>query len=112
MANDFYEVRLQTLARAYASALLAGDEVAAEVAIRGALDDQVSAADINEQIISPAMWLIGELWARGEISVAVEHVATEISLRVLALQREAQRTRQQRPGHRVLLAAAAGEQHV
>jgi hypothetical protein len=34
---------------------------------------------------------IGELWERGQISVAEEHIATEISLRVLALQREAQR---------------------
>ena len=105
------DARLQELARAYAAALLAGDEVAAEVAIRDAVADRLSAADINEQIITPALWLIGELWARGEITVAVEHVATEISLRVLALQQEAQRTQQQRGARRVLLAAPAGELH-
>jgi MerR family transcriptional regulator, light-induced transcriptional regulator len=110
--NGAQQGRLMELARAYAAALLAGDEVAAEVAIRGALDDRVSAADINEQIITPAMWLIGQLWARGEITVAVEHVATEISLRVLALQQEALRTQQQRGARRVLLAAPSGELHI
>jgi MerR family transcriptional regulator, light-induced transcriptional regulator len=110
--NEPKQARLLELARAYAAALLAGDEVAAEVAIRDALADGLGAAEINDQIITPALWLIGELWARGEISVAVEHAATEISLRVLALQQEAQRTRRQRHGRRVLVAAPAGELHI
>ena len=53
----------------------------------------------------------GRLWARGEISVADEHLATEISLRVLALQREAKRTERDRTGRRAMLAAPAGELH-
>ena len=68
--------------------------------------------EIDDEIIAPALWLVGELWERGEISVADEHVATEISIRVLALQREAQRVAQARgdsPGH---ARRAAGEQHV
>ena len=48
-------------------------------------------AAIDDEIIAPALWLVGELWERGEISVADEHLATEISIRVLALQREARR---------------------
>jgi methanogenic corrinoid protein MtbC1 len=55
---------------------------------------------------------VGELWERGEISVADEHIATEISIRVLALQREAQRMVEARGDHRVILAAPAGELHV
>ena len=54
---------------------------------------------------------MGRLWARGEISVADEHLATEISLRVLALQREAKRTERDRAGRRAMLAAPAGELH-
>ncbi len=100
------------LGRAYAEALLSGDEVAAEVAIRGALEAKISTAQIDEQIIAPAMWLIGELWQRREISVAEEHIATEISMRVLALQREAQRLADSRPERLVMLAAPSGEQHV
>src|ERR1044071_1289990 len=108
--SDFEQL-LADLGRAYASALLAGDEVAAELAVRDAIDARLTTAQIDEEIIAPALWLIGRLWARGEISIADEHLATEISLRVLALQREVTRTVQDRSGHTALLAAPTGEQH-
>ena len=100
------------IGRAYAEALLSGDEVAAEVAIREARESGLSTAEIDEQIIAPAMWLIGELWQRRDISVADEHIATEISMRVLALQREVQRLARSRPERLVMLAAPSGEHHV
>jgi MerR family transcriptional regulator, light-induced transcriptional regulator len=103
---------VQKIGRAYAEALLSGDEVAAEVAIREALSAKLSTAQIDEQIIAPALWLVGELWQRKEISIAEEHIATEISIRVLALQREAARLANQRVEHRVMLATPSGEQHV
>jgi len=106
------EARISELGRAFAAALLAGDEIAGEMAIREAMDADLTTADIDDEIIAPALWLIGELWERGEISVADEHLATEISVRVLTLQREAERTAAARPGHRVMLAAPAGELHV
>ena len=102
---------LDDLGRAYAKALLAGDEVGAEMAVRDAMDARLSTAQIDDEIIAPALWLVGRLWARGEISVADEHLATEISLRVLALQREVTRTVKDRSGRTALLAAPAGEQH-
>src|SRR5918995_2857738 len=102
---------LAELGQAYARALLAGDEVGAELAIRDALDARLTTAQIDDEIIAPALWLVGRLWARGDISVADEHLATEISLRVLALQREAQRTVRGREGRKVLLAAPEGEVH-
>ena len=98
--------------RAYADALLAGDQVAAEIAIRESMDARLSRGQIDDEIITPALWLVGELWEKGELSVADEHLATEITLRVLALQREAQRTSRERGGHRVVLAAPRGELHV
>ena len=103
---------LADLGRAYAKALLAGDEVGAELAVRDALDARLSTAQIDDEIIAPALWLVGELWERGEISVADEHIATEISLRVLALEQEAERLAQDRRGRRVMLAAPQGERHV
>jgi len=106
------EQLLVSLGQSYAKALIAGDEVAAEHAVRDALDARLSTAQIDDEIIAPALWLIGRLWARGEISIADEHLATQISLRVLALQREAQRTARARQGRRVLLAAPEGEAHV
>ena len=102
---------LDDLGRAYAKALLAGDEVGAEMAVRDAMDARLSTAQIDDEIIAPALWLVGRLWARGEISVADEHLATEISLRVLALQREATRTVEERRSRKALLAAPAGELH-
>ena len=102
---------VEDLRRAYCAALLMGDEVAAEAAIRDALRAELGTAEIDNEIIVPALWLVGDLWQRGEISVADEHIATEISLRVLALQREAQRTMASRPDHSVMLATPAGEAH-
>jgi MerR family transcriptional regulator, light-induced transcriptional regulator len=106
------EQLLAELGRAYAQALLSGDEIGAELAVRDAIDARLSTAQIDDEIIAPALWLVGRLWARGEISVADEHLATEISIRVLALQREAQRVARTRGDHRVVLAAPPGELHV
>ena len=106
------QAKVSELGRAYADALLSADEAAAEIAIREAMDAGLDTAQIDDEIIAPALWRIGDLWERGEISVADEHIATEISIRVLALQREAQRVAQTRGEHRIVLAAPAGEQHI
>jgi methanogenic corrinoid protein MtbC1 len=104
--------RIKDLANAFVEALLAGDEVGAEITVREAMDAELSTAEIDEEMIAPALWLVGELWERGKISVAEEHLATEISVRVLALQREAHRVMRSRTGRRVLLATPTGELHV
>jgi methanogenic corrinoid protein MtbC1 len=105
------EQLLVELGQAYAKAVIAGDEVGAEQAVRDAIDARLTTAQIDDEIIAPALWLVGRLWARGDISVADEHLATQISLRVLALQREARRTARGRQGRKVLLAAPEGELH-
>ena len=113
--NDSRESRdemMSELGQAYAAALLSGDEIEAETAIREAMDASLTTAEIDDEIIAPALWLVGELWERGEITVADEHLATEISMRVVTLQREAQRVVLSRGDHRVILAAPAGELHV
>jgi methanogenic corrinoid protein MtbC1 len=106
------EAQVDELGRAYAHALLMGDEVAAELVIRKAMDAKLTTAVIDERIIARALWLVGDLWQRGEISVADEHLATEITIRVLALQREARRVARGRGGHHVMLATPSGELHV
>lgn len=106
------DMRFAEFHRAFAHALMTGDEVGAELAIREAMDAKASTADIDELIIAPALWLVGDLWERGEISVADEHLATEIAIRVLALQREAERLAVSRGGRRVMLATPEGELHV
>ena len=111
-SREAQQARITELGRAYADALLSADEAAAEIAIREAMDAGLNTAQIDDEIIAPALWRVGDLWQRGEISVADEHLATEISIRVLALQREAQRVAHSRGEHRVVLAAPAGEQHM
>jgi MerR family transcriptional regulator, light-induced transcriptional regulator len=111
-SREAQQAKVTDLGRAYADALLSADEAAAEIAIREAMDSGLETAQIDDEIIAPALWLVGDLWERGEVSVADEHIATEISIRVLALQREAQRVAQTRGEHRVVLAAPAGEQHI
>src|SRR3712207_3987550 len=83
---------VRTLAHGYVQALLTGDEARAEVLVREAIDLDLTEREVAEEIIAPAMQRIGALWERGEISVADEHLATQITLRVLVLQREAFRT--------------------
>jgi methanogenic corrinoid protein MtbC1 len=102
----------RALRRAYTRALLAGDEVAAEEAVRDAMAAHFTEPEVYDQLITPAMWIVGARWEAGEISVADEHLATEITLRVLALQREARRTAARRAERLALLGAPAGEQHV
>ena len=98
--------------REYADALLAGDSAAAETAIREAIQAGLGEAKIYDRVIGPALQMVGDLWAEGHISVAQEHLATSITMRVLVLQREAFRLARERSSHRVLLAAAQGELHV
>ena len=100
------------LQRDYADALLAGDPAAAERVIREAIEAGLGEALIDDHVIRPSLVLVGDLWAEGSISVADEHLATAISMRVVMLQREAFRVARRRAERRVLLAGAQGERHV
>jgi methanogenic corrinoid protein MtbC1 len=107
------ELRIaQELERAYADALLIGEPRAAEQVIREAIDAGLAEATIDDRVIRPALTLVGDLWAEGQITIAEEHLATSISRRVLMLQREAFRVARQRASRRILLAGVEGEQHV
>jgi methanogenic corrinoid protein MtbC1 len=104
-------VLAESLSERYGIALLDGDAPAAERIVREAVDEALPYALIHEAVVAPALRRIGKLWERGEISVAHEHLATQISLRVLALLRESFRVSRRRSDHRVMLAAVEGEQH-
>ncbi|HEV7750447.1 MAG TPA: cobalamin-dependent protein [Baekduia sp.] len=98
--------------RAYADALVEGESAAAEAVIREAIEAGLEEALIDDHVIRPALQLVGDLWAEGDLTIAEEHLATAISLRVLMLQREAFRVARRRASHRILLAGAQGELHV
>jgi len=69
-SREAQQAKVTELGRAYAQALLSADEAAAEIVIREAMDVGLDTASIDDEIIAPALWRIGELWERGEISVA------------------------------------------
>jgi len=100
------------LRRSFTRALLVGDPEAAERAVREAMERGMTPAEIDVELIAPGLFMVGEKWATGDISVADEHLASEIALRVLALLRVARRTRVRRRLRRVLLLAPEGERHV
>ena len=103
---------LLRLRREFTRALLAGEAGAAERVVRAAMAGGLTAAQIDVELITPALFMVGDKWATGEISVAEEHLASEIVLRVLALHREAERAALGRHRSRVLLLAPEGERHV
>lgn len=99
------------LAERYAEALRTADATAAEEVLRRALADGLGAAATFARIVQPVLEHLGELWERGELSIAEEHVASAISKRALAaiyplLIEDAPRT-----DARVVLAGVAGELH-
>lgn len=102
----------EALSEKYGLALLDGNAVAAEQVVRDAYDEELPYELIHDTVVTPALHRIGKLWERGEIGVAHEHLATNISLRVLALLRELFRVTARRADHRVMLAAIEGEHHV
>jgi MerR family transcriptional regulator, light-induced transcriptional regulator len=104
--------RLELLQQTFADALVRGHEQLASEAISEAIDLAFDEGEIDDYIVTPALRMVGDLWARGELGIADEHLATEISLRVITLQREAFRVARRRALHRILLAAVEGEQHV
>jgi methanogenic corrinoid protein MtbC1 len=106
--------RLRAIGRlreSYADAVMAGDEGVAERTIREALDAALTEGVIHDAIIAPAMRRVGDLWAQGDISVADEHLATHITVRMVTLMRDAVRVAERRPEHRVLLAGIQDERH-
>lgn len=106
------------LSRLYLDAVRAADAPGAFRLAAGALAGGMTIPQLYQQVIAPAMHEIGELWAKGALTVADEHLATALTHRVLTALRppvwveagmkpEATSVR-----GRVMLAAVEGEQHV
>src|SRR4051794_23597344 len=106
------QASLGVFREAFLQALLTGDERAAELTAREAMEVGLDESAISDEIITPGLRTVGEMWANGLISVADEHLATEICLRVLALQREVFRRVGDRSGQSIYLAGLEGERHV
>ena len=119
--NSRYQGRSRTaeqLSRLYLDAVRAADAPGAFRLAAGALAEGMTIPQLYQEVIAPAMYEIGELWAKGALTVADEHLATSLTHRVLAALRppvwvEAGMKPEAAPSKgRVMLAAVEGEQHV
>ena len=94
---------------AFLQALLSGDERGADIAARSAIDAGLDELAVSERVIAPALQSICEMWESGLIGEADGQEAERISMRVLALQREAFRRALQRGSEEVLLGELEGD---
>src|SRR3954469_19562820 len=69
--------------RSYQDALRARDAGRARAAVEGALAARVALPDVSLGILQPALYAVGHEWAAGELDVAREHYATQVTLTVL-----------------------------
>lgn len=108
--------RAPLLSRAYLEALRAADAAGAYRVAAQARERGMGLLDLYESVITPAMHEVGRLWEQGAITVADEHLATELTRRVLAALRADALKRQKdmagRGRTRAMLATVAGERHV
>ncbi len=111
--NEFRKRLLaKSLSDQFGLALLAGDSDRAAQIAQDALEETLGEAMLYELVVGPAMHRIGRLWASGEISVAHEHLATEIATRVLVLAHDVAGMPAHRADHQAMLATVEGEHHV
>jgi methanogenic corrinoid protein MtbC1 len=78
----------------------------------------MSTPQLYQRVVAPAMHEIGELWEKGALTVADEHMATALTHRVLAALRppieaeaHADQAGASSGGRSVMLAAVQGERH-
>ena len=102
---------LAVLRDRFLGALLAGAwREAFDIVVEDALYEDVPVASLYLDVIQPALYEIGRLWRQRRISVAREHLATEVSRTVLAHLRSHLPSRR-RNGKRVAVACVEGELH-
>jgi excisionase family DNA binding protein len=92
------------------SRLIAGDEVGAWSILESALGSGTSSEGILLDLLAPVLVSIGRGWESGELSVADEHRATSVTLRLIG-RLGARFARRGRKRGTVVLAAPPGEQH-
>lgn len=95
----------------YFDALVRCDPAAATDVVLDLLDGGASLREIVEDVVVPAQVLVGELWERGEWSVAQEHAATAVTEAAVSAVWVMTARRQLGDGPHIALACAEGEWH-
>ena len=92
------------------SRILAGDEAGAWGVIEAALASANTPSQIYTDLIIPALTSIGSKWHKGDVSVAQEHLATAVVMRLIG-RLGPHFARKGRPKGVVVVTTPAGERH-
>jgi MerR family transcriptional regulator, light-induced transcriptional regulator len=102
---------LEPIQLEYARALAEGNAEASSRVIEELLTRRVSLGEIYSQVITPSLVSIGDLWCSKDISVAEEHLATQVVLGHLDRLSSIFGWQDRRSSYRVLIACVEGERH-
>lgn len=97
--------------RRYMQALLDGDDNGAFGFVQELLVARRSLSDIYMKLLTPALTGIGDLWSKGNIGVAHEHLATQIAMSHMDRLRSLFSSSNDGSSFRVLVGCIEGEQH-
>jgi MerR family transcriptional regulator, light-induced transcriptional regulator len=89
-------------------ALIAGEELEARAVVDRLHELRVPLLELCEELLAPAIAMVGDAWHRGEVTIAVEHRATAIVERVLA---RVSTNPRGRPRGTVVVVAPPGDMH-
>ena len=90
---------------AFLESILEGDHIKSLKIANKAANEASNISQFYLQIIQPAMYEIGMLWERAEISAAQEHLATAIVVRVMAAISRIKKQTMDSPGKAVVTSA-------
>jgi methanogenic corrinoid protein MtbC1/DNA-binding XRE family transcriptional regulator len=110
--GETMQVNTQTriLRKRYIEALLSGEQGLASQVIEEGLSQEVAPTRIYLDVLAPSIIHIGDLWHKGEINVAQEHLATQISMRQMGYLMRLLRP-SKKLGVRVVVTAVENEHH-
>ncbi len=101
---------LGSLRERYTAALLSGDQEEAFRAIKDAMERGINPLLVYVAVITPALAEVGNAWHRGDLNIAAEHLAIQITLQQSAYIRGRAR-RRRRIGAEAAITAVEGEMH-
>jgi methanogenic corrinoid protein MtbC1/heme oxygenase len=94
----------------YLAALLVGNRVRCAEVVKDLVGKNVDLKDLYVNLFQRSMYQVGELWERQRISVAVEHLATAITERLLSIV-QAEVFKGQKRGQSIVVACVADDPH-
>jgi MerR family transcriptional regulator, light-induced transcriptional regulator len=95
----------------YLHALLQGDMRRCSAIVTGLLEKNTEVTTLYTELFQRALYAVGELWETNRISVAVEHLATAITERMLASVYPALLSGVQANNRRALVSCSVNEYH-